>query len=127
MHEPQAAEKASNSVRSTFNGRSRIQNFMLPLLKLTGDGQVKALADLEDSVAPRVCLDGRRLARRVPSGKQTKLHNRVSWCSTYLKKAKLLETAGRLMWGNFVAEADAPQAGGSGRESRVRVACATGL
>jgi restriction system protein len=71
------------------------QTFMLPLLKLTRDGGVKALADLEDSVAREFELGGDDLRERVPSGKQTKLHNRVSWCSTYLKKAKLLEAAGR--------------------------------
>lgn len=71
------------------------QFFMLPLLKLTADGEPHAIADLRGSLTRQMAISEEDQRERVPSGQQTKLHNRISWAATYLKKAHLLEKVGR--------------------------------
>jgi restriction system protein len=71
------------------------QQFMLPLLRLAGDSNPHTLGEAREALARLLNLAEDDLRERVPSGQQTKVHNRISWAATYLKKAKLLEAAGR--------------------------------
>lgn len=71
------------------------QKFLMPLLQLTNDGQEHRLSDAVDRLADDLTMTAEDRRETVPSGRQTKLHNRISWASTYLKKAGLLESTGR--------------------------------
>ncbi len=67
----------------------------LPLLELAADGREHSLSEAADAIAEQLHLAPEDLKELVPSGAQTKFDNRVSWACTYLKKAVLLESAGR--------------------------------
>jgi restriction system protein len=71
------------------------QDFMLPFLQLCSDGVEHRLTDITDSLSDRLNLSPEDRRERVPSGVQTKVHNRCSWSGTYLKKAGLLESPAR--------------------------------
>ena len=69
------------------------QALMLPLLKLAGDGQEHALAEAVERLAQEFQLSDDDRAELLRSG-QTRMHNRVAWTTTYLRKAGLLRTVG---------------------------------
>lgn len=71
------------------------QDFMLPLLQLTGDKQEHRLRDATHALGDQFNLSDAQRAELLPSGEQTKLHNRVQWASTYLKKSGLIESPAR--------------------------------
>ena len=71
------------------------QTIMLPLLELAGEGETLHLRKAVDILAERFSLTDDEKRELVPSGQQSKFHNRVSWARTYLKKAGLLETPRR--------------------------------
>ena len=71
------------------------QTIMLPLLELAGEGETLHLRKAVDILAERFSLTDHEKRELVPSGQQSKFHNRVSWARTYLKKAGLLETPRR--------------------------------
>jgi len=66
---------------------------MLPLLKLTDDGEPHTLPESVDRLAQEFQLSYDDRAHLLKSG-QTRLYNRVGWASTYLKKAGLLQAVG---------------------------------
>jgi restriction system protein len=70
------------------------QSMMLPLLRWFGDGQEKKLRDAVESMAIEFRLTDADREQLMSSG-QTVIYNRVAWACTYLRKAVLLETAGR--------------------------------
>jgi restriction system protein len=71
------------------------QSFMLPLLKLASDGREHSLREAIELVAQQFNLTEEDKKELLPSGRQYKLNNRVSWARTYLTKAGLLEKSGR--------------------------------
>jgi restriction system protein len=71
------------------------QEFMLPLLKLAGDGHVHKIAEARDALATTLSINQVDRAELLPSGAQSRFDNRVTWARTYLTKAGLLNRIGR--------------------------------
>jgi restriction system protein len=71
------------------------QSAMLPILKLTADGQDHALADGVEAVAREFKTTDEERNQMLPSGRQRLIYNRVGWAKTYLQKAGLVEQRGR--------------------------------
>jgi len=71
------------------------ESIMLPLLKITGDGQEHTRTEVVDALALQMGLSDDERAELLPSGTEPKFDNRVGWARTYLKKAGLLEYTGR--------------------------------
>jgi restriction system protein len=71
------------------------QSLMLPLLKITGDGNEHTTSEVIETLARQFGLDENDRDELLPSGKQRKLDNRVNWTKTYLQKALLLTSTGR--------------------------------
>jgi restriction system protein len=71
------------------------QTLMLPLLKLTADGQEHWFAEAIESLAIEFHLSDEDRGDLIPSGKQSRLENRVRWAYTYMNRAGLLERTTR--------------------------------
>jgi restriction system protein len=71
------------------------QTLMLPLLKFAADRQEHSTSDAIDALALEFRLADEERKELLPSGRQSRFDNRVGWARTYLKKAALLESAGR--------------------------------
>lgn len=68
---------------------------MLPFLRFLSDGQEHGYSELATLLAEHYGLSEEDRADLVPSGRQTRLINRIYWITTYFKKALLIEPAGR--------------------------------
>ncbi|MGH9159909.1 MAG: restriction endonuclease [Vicinamibacteraceae bacterium] len=68
---------------------------MGPVLRATADGREHRIRDIVVQLARQFGLTATDLATLLPSGTQSVFANRVHWAATYLKKAGLLEAAGR--------------------------------
>ncbi|MDR1761442.1 MAG: restriction endonuclease, partial [Bacteroidales bacterium] len=66
------------------------QTIMLPVLELMEDKKEHILKDLLLQICNKYNLTDAEREELVPSGVQTKIYNRVSWVTTYLKKAGLI-------------------------------------
>ncbi|HBC42155.1 MAG TPA: restriction endonuclease [Pseudanabaena sp.] len=71
------------------------QDFLLPLLQIASDEQEHLLSQTIELLANQFNLSEEDRKELLPSGRQTKLANRIGWAVTYLKKAKLLESGKR--------------------------------
>lgn len=71
------------------------QSLMLPLLKLTSDGQEHHFPDLLNALAAEYKLTDSETRELLPSGSQFLFANRVGWARTYMKKAGLLSAPKR--------------------------------
>ncbi|MCG5105194.1 restriction endonuclease [Oceanobacillus alkalisoli] len=71
------------------------QEFMYPFLQILKDGREHRLRDLYKKLADHFNLAEEEVAQKLPSGRQTILHNRVGWARTYLNKAGLIEVISR--------------------------------
>ena len=71
------------------------QSLMLPLLKITGDGNEHTTSEVVETLAQQFGLGEDDRDEMLPSGKQRKFDNRVNWTKTYLQKALLLSSTGR--------------------------------
>ncbi len=71
------------------------QSIMLPLLRLTADGEEHSTQEFVDKLAKEFGLSNQELSELLPSGKQPVFYNRVGWARTYLSKTKLLEMSRR--------------------------------
>ncbi len=71
------------------------QTFMLPLLKLASDQKDHTLSEVYDRLAQEFGISDVERSELLPSGKQSRFDNRVGWARTYLKKAGLIDSAGR--------------------------------
>lgn len=67
------------------------QQLMLPLLRLSEDGEEHKLRDASTSLARALGLSDLELDELLPSGKQSRFSNRLAWARSYLKAAGLLE------------------------------------
>jgi len=70
------------------------QTFMLPFLRILGDEKEHTLKEIYEKLANLFELTDEEREELLPSG-PIKYKNRISWAQTYLKKAGLLESAGR--------------------------------
>lgn len=64
---------------------------MRPLLAELEDGQAHNIANVRERIAVEFQLSPDDLAERIPSGRVTKLQNRIGWAATYLYRCGLLE------------------------------------
>lgn len=71
------------------------QSIMLPLLKLLADRKEYSLREAIDYIAHMSSLSEVERRKRLPSGRQRIIDNRVGWARTYLKKAGLLKSTRR--------------------------------
>ena len=71
------------------------QTLMLPILRIAADGREHSLADVIDALADEFGLTVAERGERLPSGRQTRLANRVGWAKTYLKKTHIVEDTAR--------------------------------
>ena len=66
------------------------QSLMLPLLRIAADGKEHALAEARDVLSAQFTLSDADREELLPSGRQSKLSNRVAWAKSYLQQAELL-------------------------------------
>lgn len=66
------------------------QDITLPLLRIVADGEERRLRDVVEAVAERFGLPEDERSRKLPSGQQSVIHNRVSWARSYMVKAGIL-------------------------------------
>lgn len=71
------------------------QEVTLPLLSLSGDGQVRSLASARKELAVHFALTEAEEAELLPSGRQGRFANRVAWAKVYLERAKILSSPDR--------------------------------
>lgn len=71
------------------------QTIMLPLLKIFSDRKEHSIPETIESLKHTFKLTDEELNEVLPSGKETRFHNRIGWARTYLAKAKLIETSRR--------------------------------
>src|SRR5271170_354122 len=67
------------------------QSMMLPFLQFATDGKEHDFSQVVDFIANHFELTQADREELVPSGGQPRLNNRVGWCRTHLKNAKLIE------------------------------------
>jgi len=66
------------------------QSLMLPLLRISADGQEHRLAEARGVLASEFKLSDADREELLPSGRQSKFANRVAWAKVYLAQAGLL-------------------------------------
>ena len=71
------------------------QSIMLPLLKLSADGEIHQFCQTVETLAKDFQLTDEERKELLPSGKQPTFHNRVGWARTYMAKAGLLDSPKR--------------------------------
>jgi len=71
------------------------QSLMLPLLKIADDGSEHNTSEVVEILAQQFGLSENDQDEMLPSGKQRKFDNRVTWTKTYLQKALILSSTGR--------------------------------
>ncbi len=70
------------------------QTLMLPVLKLAAAGETRVI-DCVGKIAAEFGLNEADIAELLPSGKQTRLKNRIYWAKSYLGQAGLVESTKR--------------------------------
>lgn len=73
------------------------EDFMLPLLQALADGETHQLPNLYGPLADHFHLTAEEVSRKLPSGQQRVVHNRIGWARTYLKKAGLVSSPRRAL------------------------------
>ena len=71
------------------------QEFMLPLLQITSDGNEYTYESVREPLARHLRLSDADRREMLPSGRKTRLEDRVGWAQTYLRKARLLDSPRR--------------------------------
>lgn len=71
------------------------ETVMLPLLNFIADGHEHSLTDATRHIVQIFNLTTDEQERRLPSGRQSYIQNRVGWAKTYLKKGGLLSSPKR--------------------------------
>jgi restriction system protein len=74
------------------------QSIMLPVLDCLKSGEVVNAREIRVDIANHFSLSEEDIQQRLPSGKQTVINNRVGWAITYMKKAGLLDSAGKAQY-----------------------------
>ncbi|MCY4023860.1 MAG: hypothetical protein OXF32_10465 [Anaerolineaceae bacterium] len=73
----------------------KLDAFIQPLLDLAADGDSHTLREAEEYLAREFRLARRERNELTAGGAQTRLRSRMNWANTSLKRAGLLESAGR--------------------------------
>ena len=73
------------------------QTTMRPLLVSVSDGETHQFRDVIDKLRHEFDMTPEELQQKIPSGKQTVIHNRISWAKSYMTKAGLLDSPARGM------------------------------
>ena len=68
---------------------------MLPVLKALDESEESSLAEIRGKVARALELTQSELAELLPSGRQTRIANRVNWAAFYMSHAGLVERVRR--------------------------------
>lgn len=68
---------------------------MLPYLERIRDGNEQSIAEMMDHLAHTFSLSTDELEERIPSGRQTRFYNRVTWAGSHLRHAGLVENTRR--------------------------------
>lgn len=68
---------------------------MLPYLELIRDGNEHSLTEMMAYLAAKFSLTDEELNEMIPSKKQTRFYNRVTWAGSHMRQAKLVENVGR--------------------------------
>lgn len=71
------------------------QSFMLPVLRIMSDSEEHSVGESAEMVADLFKLSEEDRKEPLPSGRKTRLHDRVNWSFTYMMNGKLLERTGR--------------------------------
>lgn len=71
------------------------EDCMLPLLQVLASGELISMKEATHRVADHFELTAEERERRLPSGQQSYIANRVAWAKTYLKKAGLVDNPKR--------------------------------
>lgn len=71
------------------------QSLMFPVLQIISDGKDHTISEASEAAAEALKLSEEERTELLPSGKQRKLVNRVSWAKIYMAKAGLIETVTR--------------------------------
>src|SRR5947207_8296708 len=71
------------------------QSLFIPVLTFVSDGDEHSLSETIEALAQQLGLSEADRDEMLPSGKQRKFDNRVSWARTYLQKAQLLTHTSR--------------------------------
>ena len=71
------------------------QTLMLPVLKISEDGNTYKFRDAIESLADQFSLTDEERRELLPSGSQAVFDNRVGWARSYLKQAGLLDSPKR--------------------------------
>ncbi len=66
------------------------QSLMLPLLRLSADGEERSLANARGPLAEQFSLTDEERKELLPSGQQSRFNNRVAWAKMYLEHAGLI-------------------------------------
>lgn len=69
-----------------------------PFLEALEDGHQHTKTEIVDFIKEHFQLSADDMAKKLPSGKQCVVNNRVGWASTYLKKAGLIESPARAIF-----------------------------
>ncbi len=68
------------------------QSFMLPLLKIAGDGNEHSNPEVYETLAQQFGLNEADRTELIPSKRDRTFDNRVRWACTHLRKAHLLSS-----------------------------------
>lgn len=71
------------------------QRLMLPYMLLISDGGEHSIREMMSHLASEFSLTEEDLGELIPSKKQTRFYNRVTWAGSHLRQAKLVENVGR--------------------------------
>lgn len=71
------------------------QDLFRPFLEYTSDGQVRSTQDVASELSQKFELTPEEISEVLPSGRQTRFHNRVAWAKSFLSKACVIENTGR--------------------------------
>ena len=71
------------------------QSFMLPILRMLGDGEIYNGREINERIAEEFQLTEEDKNILLPSGRQKTYVNRIGWARTYLKKAGLIQSPSR--------------------------------
>jgi restriction system protein len=66
------------------------QSFLLPMLRIAGDGKEHSLAEARSRLAADFKLTQAEQEEVLPSGRQSRFGNRVAWAKVYLEQAGLV-------------------------------------
>jgi restriction system protein len=71
------------------------QDVMLPILKLTEDGQMHSVKEIIEYVERVFVMTESEKQERIPSGRQRTIYNRTTWAISHMNKAGLIQPRGQ--------------------------------